>query len=173
MSTRDPDHACRFDVFTELCACGLSRSNWVEPAGHALPTMLFLDDERWRHALADDRYAGRYRVQHAYTLQDALAQLDQRRFDVVSTDHDLENEVAGYEMCAALVSLPRDRRPSLVIVHSWNVQAAEGVATWLKREGMSCREEMFEAPEPGSELAREAGVSRDQMPRTRESEWPT
>ena len=116
------------------------------------PRMLFLDDEDWRHKLADERYASRFDVTHARTVNQFRRDLEFGEFQAVSLDHDLGTVLTGMSAARDLCALSSGKRPNVVIVHSWNVPAADAMVVELERSGYRVIRKPFEAPK-GSELS--------------------
>lgn len=106
--------------------------------------VLFLDDEDWRHRVADERWS-EAELWHARTVQQFRNALDGWRFDVVSLDHDLGDGEDGKAAVRHLVGLELDPKPR-VIVHSWNPVAAPIMVDDLIRAGFDVKREMFSAP---------------------------
>jgi CheY-like chemotaxis protein len=107
--------------------------------------ILFLDDDETRHDVFRAHSRGHY-VLHCYTAADAIKALTlEPRFDVASLDHDLElshyvrfNDApatatgTGLEVAVYIGTMPVAARPERVIVHSWNPEGAERMATFLE-----------------------------------------
>lgn len=91
--------------------------------------VLFLDDDSSRHDGFKRLVTG---AKHVYTAKQAIAELDRYRYDLVCLDHDLKSEHidaanasflmedTGLSVCIHMRSLPEERRPKYVVVHSWN-----------------------------------------------------
>lgn len=126
--------------------------------------MLFLDDEDWRHRLADERYGQRFDVFHCRTVAQVRASLHHDKFDVVSLDHDLAERLTGMHAVEALCEMPQFKRPDTVVVHSWNVSAADMMVFKLERNGFRVVRKMFRAPHSSHELAPLAEITEEQMP---------
>jgi len=113
------------------------------------PRMLFLDDEEWRHDFARKLYGRKYDLFQPHGLDQFRACLRRERFEVMSLDHDLGDDRAGTGMDAVneICALPQDKRPSIVIVHSWNVPASMRMVTALTVAGFRVHRKPFSAKE--------------------------
>lgn len=106
--------------------------------------VLFLDDDRERHRIFRQNAIGHDLVQ-AWSYEDALAALAGERFDQVFLDHDLSDQAAmgtpgpgektGLDAAVLLAALPDDRRPQLVVIHSYNPAGAQRMAFVLGEAG--------------------------------------
>lgn len=135
-----------------------------------LPKALFLDDERWRHDLFEERMRGTHEVHHAYTIRQFKSAIAKHTFALMSLDHDLADPVAkpkergffvstgteetGMDAVDLLHQMPPERHPQLVVVHSWNPVAAPRMVQTLERGGFCVRREQFESRQ--NRLAHEA-----------------
>lgn len=85
-------------------------------------SVLVLDDDPSRHA--DFARQGRgHKIDHVWFVDDAISRLQQRRYDLVCLDNDLETEGflrEGCEVAALIAAMPAERRPRAVLIHSWN-----------------------------------------------------
>lgn len=84
--------------------------------------ILFLDDDPRRHDQFA-RIADGHSIVHAWRVDEAKALLDRSRFDLCCLDNDLETEGyerEGYEVALHIAAAPRSRRPTRVLIHSWN-----------------------------------------------------
>jgi hypothetical protein len=111
---------------------------------------LFLDDDNQRHMTFTKRYWDNERV-HVNTFERFCDAINGPKFDVIFLDHDLNDfgensiengtygtrELTGYDCCVMLAKLPDDKRPNLVIIHSWNTPGATRMAAYLKDFGFS------------------------------------
>jgi CheY-like chemotaxis protein len=106
--------------------------------------ILFLDDDPDRHAYVDDiekelltprpprvrRRKLDYRLDHAWSAEEAMNLLDRRRYDVAFLDYDLDAFVPeapnGMTVVEYIVALPTKLQPRRVIVHSLNQGNAPG-----------------------------------------------
>jgi CheY-like chemotaxis protein len=90
--------------------------------------ILFLDDEKTRHLVADKRFADpEITLVHVYNYKQAVAVLDTvtEPFDLAHLDHDLIEQTAavektGYDVALHIVSMRPERRPRKIIIHSHN-----------------------------------------------------
>ena len=84
--------------------------------------ILFLDDEKWRHA-EFDRLAAEHTIVHAWRVDETKRLLDRARFDLCCLDNDLATEAyrrEGLEVARHIAATARSRRPRRVLIHSWN-----------------------------------------------------
>lgn len=101
--------------------------------------LLFLDDDKNRTKKAVSHYSLRYEVYDVETAQQAIQVLDAiSPFDVVSLDHDLGGQVycpsddnSGYAVAKHIASMPEDKKPKIVIVHSFNPVGADNMLAVL------------------------------------------
>lgn len=100
--------------------------------------IMILDDERYRHSLIRSWLSEQAEVVDAFSADDAIAQLEARgaEFDVVFLDHDLGTRKTGAHVAEHIASLPSDRRPKLVVVHSVNVAGAIKMIAILAAAGV-------------------------------------
>ena len=98
--------------------------------------VLFLDDEKERHDLADV-IASDYsvKVYHAYSAPKAKRLLAEQSFDLVCLDHDLGEDGAGTGMTVAREIVGRGLFP-LTLIHSWNIPAARSMKGVLSDGGV-------------------------------------
>lgn len=101
--------------------------------------VLFLDDdvERTKRAI---EYFKDDELFLAQTAQESIDILDKESpFDLVHLDHDLggqvycpSDEVSGAHVARHIVSMPDDKCPSLVVVHSHNPAGAKNMVETLR-----------------------------------------
>lgn len=92
--------------------------------------ILFLDDDRQRHLLFQRGHRGRadVTIAAAWSYSEAVTELlVNDAFDIAYLDHDLELTHSsaqlcknGFDVAQFIVSLPEDRRPRSIVIHSWN-----------------------------------------------------
>ena len=89
--------------------------------------MLFLDDEPYRHDLANRRHGERYIIDHVDTAFQAIEALKSGRYDAISLDHDLSADHyeglglesgTGVEVARYIVTMRKEDRPAIILVHS-------------------------------------------------------
>lgn len=107
--------------------------------------VLFLDDDRERHRAFKANAIGHDLVQ-AWSYEEALAALAGERFDQVFLDHDLSDQAAmgqprpgertGLDVAILVATLPDEKRPHLVIIHSYNPDGARRMHRVLADAGM-------------------------------------
>ena len=103
--------------------------------------VLFLDDMPIRHEALREalelpiRYK-QVELTHAYGFVPFKARLEEAEepYDVVCLDHDLGDGDAytGYDAAWEVLRLPKEKKPSLVVIHSYNVAAADRMYMLLK-----------------------------------------
>ena len=101
--------------------------------------MLFLDDDPNRRKKAIMYYSLRYEIYAVETAEEAIQVLDAIfPFDVVSLDHDLGGQVycpsddnSGYAVAKHIATMSEDKRPKIVIVHSFNPVGADNMLAVL------------------------------------------
>jgi CheY-like chemotaxis protein len=98
--------------------------------------ILVLDDEQYRHDGFARRFVG-HDVTHARTVAEALDALRGPRFDLAQLDHDLgSGDGTGRDVAEHIASMPRDLRPRVVVVHSFNPPGARLMVATLKQAGV-------------------------------------
>lgn len=107
--------------------------------------ILFLDDDRKRISIAR-QFAIGHDFTAVETVNEAVSQLNQSTFDIISLDHDLGGEVycksdekSGYEVAKHVAALPVEKLPKKVIVHSFNPGGAENMMKALAPIGRKVR----------------------------------
>lgn len=96
--------------------------------------VLFLDDDPERHRRFAMAHIG-CDVTYMWVVAEAIAALDREHHHQASLDHDLggvasqltlpeAGESSGYDVALHIASMPADRRPDLVVVHSFNPEGA-------------------------------------------------
>ena len=116
--------------------------------------MLFLDDDDKRHEFFARTYK-KHVCTHAYSFEDFEIKLNAGVFDVIWLDHDLgdfpkvhaptviggmygggEQELTGLDAALLVAKLPEERRPQMVVVHSWNVPGSMRIRRALETTGI-------------------------------------
>ena len=100
--------------------------------------ILFLDDDPGRIRKARLQFANDFLIE-AETAEQAIEMLERESpFDLVSLDHDLggniycpSDEVSGYAVAKYISSMPKDKLPGRVIIHSFNPVGAENMINVL------------------------------------------
>lgn len=113
---------------------------------------LVLDDQQVRH----DGFKVMLRnvadkVHHAYTAPQAIALLNKHRFERAWLDHDLadvgvEHEGTGHDVAKHIVSMPAEKRPKSVFIHSWNESGAKNMEAELRAAGVLAKRLPYRAP---------------------------
>ena len=107
--------------------------------------MLFLDDEQWRHDGQRVMKSHYYIIDHVYNVAQAIAALRETHYDVVSLDHDLQEDHykadqpfgtgTGLEVARYIAANPSCCRR--VIVHSLNEVGGRRMLAELLAAGVS------------------------------------
>lgn len=107
--------------------------------------ILFLDDDPSRHAKFRMAHIGR-NVTYVWTADEAIKAIKEMFFDHMSLDHDLAaklngelppiGEGSGYDVALFIAELPEEKRPKLIVVHSFNPEGARRMAIAVKRAGI-------------------------------------
>ncbi len=104
--------------------------------------ILFLDDQESRHNLFKNNTGSRIEIISVYTARQAIEKLDKEGpFDTVYLDHDLDgvympsDEGSGYRVAEHISYMDKEKRPSKVVVHSWNEEGAIKMVKLLKEAG--------------------------------------
>lgn len=112
--------------------------------------ILFLDDMEQRHEHAREWFGSGHEIVSARSAPECLglyllAQSSFRPFDIVSLDRDLGGQWTGedvVEQILLLHALNGLARPRFAI-HSWNIPAAERMATRIQWSGFSVERRPF------------------------------
>lgn len=120
--------------------------------------IFILDDDGQRH-MAFKKTLMNHTVVHTYSFDEGCkAVTDEEKFDVFFLDHDLmdfhygntsymngdELEFTGYSFVRWMIDdMPVDKRPDLVVVHSWNDSGAARMSKALKDAGFKVHVEEF------------------------------
>jgi CheY-like chemotaxis protein len=114
--------------------------------------ILFLDDSEERIYAFVQKAAFGDTVYIARTAAECIEKLQEREYDIISLDHDLGGEVfvnSNRADCGMEVVRWMDKnlpsRGAKVIIHSWNIPAANAMSHWLIDAGYSVRCEPFSA----------------------------
>lgn len=105
--------------------------------------ILVLDDEQYRLDVLATRFPGQAVLTR--TAPEAIEALRQSpRFTVATLDHDLgDGHGNGRDVADFIASMPKERRPGYVVVHSFNAPAARLMVQTLKAAGIPSRHEPF------------------------------
>lgn len=139
--------------------------------------VLFLDDDLRRWA-AFQPSALTFEVVHAKTATEALSKLEDDDFDVVCLDHDLvedyyqgppHNEHDHRCGCVVAEQLAEDAYYGLVIVHSYNGDAAAKMVRVLRGAGVSALKVPFNPPVMAHLIYEESLVQKPPLTNKNES----
>lgn len=138
-----------------------------------MSSILFLDDDPDRHALVSQlekelvsprppkvrRPKPDHRLDHAWSAEEAMVFLDERRYDVAFLDYDLDAFVPeapnGMTVVEYIVMLPRNLQPRKVVVHSLNQGTApERMMKRLDGRVRDAYRAPFASPEMVDEMCR-------------------
>ena len=114
--------------------------------------IFFLDDEKERHKRFKMNRIGQD-ITAAWNYADACAALSETVFDVAYLDHDLSemaaagrpaaDEKTGTHVAEFIASMPEEKRPKFVIIHSFNDYGRRRMGAILSDAGVRCMLEMF------------------------------
>lgn len=115
--------------------------------------ILFLDDDKTRHERFEvaNRKLGQHYITHVQTAEEAIKALDTTTFDEVCLDHDLGGGLSqmttpevgcgsGYDVACHIANMSKDKRPPIVVIHSFNPSGVLRMTLALKQaaeEGMT------------------------------------
>lgn len=109
--------------------------------------IFFLDDDAQRHARFKMDRIG-MDITTAWNYADACAALAKTKFDVAYLDHDLsemaaagmpaKDEKTGTHVAEFIASLPAEKRPKFVVLHSFNDAGRRRMGAILDEAGVSC-----------------------------------
>lgn len=100
----------------------------------SLPKMLFLDDDQARHDYVWEKLP-HWDITSVYDTRNCQYLLATQEWDLVSLDHDIGDGQTGYDVVAFMATLPDDKRPKYVNVHSYNPVGRERMVNKLKEDG--------------------------------------
>lgn len=112
--------------------------------------ILFLDDNEERHRKVRQRFIGTVAV-YVYNYKEAVAALNANEpFNVAYLDHDLVEQTAtvektGYDVAKYITTMPPDRRPRQIVIHSLNEVGRQRMAETLTAAGCQVSIEPFQA----------------------------
>lgn len=102
---------------------------------------LFLDDNENRHTEFRLTTIG-CEVTHVKTVAEACSALALQHFDCAFLDHDLQllkrgqAEETGEDVAKYIAQLPKEKQPSAIVIHSWNIEGAKKMAKILLPTGI-------------------------------------
>lgn len=119
--------------------------------------VLFLDDDKNRHEKFRMAHIG-VDVTYVWSAEEAIKALNEAVFDEASLDHDLGGEVthntlpglgdgSGYDVACYIAAMPFEKRPKLVVIHSFNQAGSFRMGQALKKawqEGMKVIRQPFD-----------------------------
>jgi len=94
--------------------------------------ILIVDDENQRHFGFKEKYLPENEVINAFTVKEAIAFIQNTKFDLIHLDHDLQDfehfdngrkpiERTGMDICRYLIN---NNYMGRIIIHSWNTPAS-------------------------------------------------
>lgn len=122
--------------------------------------ILILDDDQVRH----DNFAQRFNKLgvvepvHCKNIDQFERILTREsKFDVILLDHDLndfgknsvlsgcygDTELTGHDAAVLVTTLPPEKRPTIVIIHSWNSDGAKSMNAVLQQAGINSVIDIF------------------------------
>jgi CheY-like chemotaxis protein len=110
--------------------------------------ILFLDDDKERHRKVRQRFIGTIAL-YVFNYNEAVAALaGDEPFDVAHLDHDLMEQTAavektGYDVAVYITTMPPDRRPRQIVIHSLNEVGRQRMAETLTAAGCQVSIEPF------------------------------
>lgn len=114
--------------------------------------IFFLDDDKERHRRFSMNRIG-MDITAVWNYADACAALEKTVFDMAYLDHDLselaaagrpaKEEKTGTDVADFIAALAEDKRPKLVVIHSFNDYGRRRMQTILQRAGVYCMIEPF------------------------------
>ena len=110
--------------------------------------ILYMDDMQDRHDYFDRKHP-KDDVTHVYSHVEAVRALaTMPAFDLASLDHDLGEGETGYYTARYIAhTMPEDRRPREVIVHSFNTVGAPLMVAVLQDAGVPVSWQQFKVEE--------------------------
>lgn len=108
--------------------------------------ILFLDDDATRHARFRKTHIGED-VTYVWGYHECVEELESGTvFDVAQLDHDLSEEAAmgkppdgektGTDVAKYIAAMPEEKRPKLIVIHSFNRYGALRMAHILRDAGV-------------------------------------
>ena len=100
--------------------------------------ILIVDDEASRHEALGKKYAHQAnQIWHAKSYAEAIELLEQRRYDVISLDHDLGEAKTGADITRYMVrEMKFPHKPKQVLIHTRNPVGAGNMAADLREAGI-------------------------------------
>lgn len=114
--------------------------------------ILILDDEQVRHDLTEKYLGNDHTILHAFNADEAIGIIksSQQPIGLALLDHDLHEFVSdetgykwekhgGYFVRMLIDTVPEEKWPAQIVIHSYNPSGADGMKTALKNKGMYAR----------------------------------
>lgn len=120
----------------------------VDDVSDFVSNVLFLDDSEDRHVIFRNLVDSKTKLHAVYTVDEAISCLDKIRFYQVFLDHDLcEEDImcvvgkqtkykTGMAVVDYLLTMPKDKLPSQVVIHSMNTPAVMEMSKRLDSAGI-------------------------------------
>ena len=116
--------------------------------------ILIVDDQNERHYGFRLIYYPKHEMRKAFTVKNAIAELEKSNFDLIHLDHDLQDfehfndgrkplEHTGMEICKYLIN---KQYTGKVIIHSWNTVAALQMKKMFEDNGINVSYEPYQLP---------------------------
>lgn len=138
--------------------------------------ILVLDDDDIRHAYFKRALAKDNDLVQVHTHDEAIYQLETVEWDLVYLDHDLNDhryksiapepnydggawELTGSDVARFISTLPQEKLPKEVVVHSWNPAGASRMLAFLRDVGIKCSYRPFHGA--GNVLVEEDHIEPD------------
>ena len=100
-----------------------------------MTTILFMDDDTIRCNLFLERHP---EAQIVHTAQECIQQLQKQSWDYVCLDHDLGEDTNNTGSFVAEWIAMNKPRIGKVIIHSWNIVAADRMSWTINTAGYQC-----------------------------------
>lgn len=114
--------------------------------------ILVIDDMPERHKVFARRWEAGNQYVAANDYKEGLEALSDGPYDLAFLDHDLggpyfapEGEPSGTELARHIVTLPPEKRPTQVVVHTWNPAGRARMVDILREAGVKVQAIPFSA----------------------------
>lgn len=94
--------------------------------------ILFIDDQDYRHEIAEKNLGKDHTILHAFSCQEAfdIAKSCQNVIGLMMFDHDMGESMTGSDLASQMIeTLPKEKYPARVIAHTNNVNGGLNIVS--------------------------------------------